>query len=607
VIFCFREDYLAEFEGLRKQIRPIMQNRMRVHPMRATTAITAICEAGREHVNRDIAERIVRFISGLSDEETVSDECYVEPTLLSLVCRELNERRLSRGDKLISAELIQNEHTHQIIETYYAQCFRGVSPRLKHVIEDRLLTRSGYRDSCSVEELIEQSGVEESQIEELVVRRLLRYDVRHGVRRAELAHDVLTQVAKRSRDTRQANARAEEANRMAEASKAEAARLRAMHAEARHFWGVALSEKALRAFESKATTEGILFADHALARIDPSRARAEYLGALGYRLSVLQPGVSPQLDGGVWCLKFAPTSDLVVLGTTEGLCFWNFQDGTLRKSPHRSDSEIIQVDYSPDGRFFADRSLSGLMRLWNVADGSRIEMPSWARLHFSTFAFSPTSRYVATASPDGMIKIWDLHDRQELASERFQRPSAHSLAWTASGGFLLSFADASSYRWSGARFEKREDLPLGAARTHSVRASPDFRRLIAIARDRLVLSYDVVEQPGKSLLLERRGSVIGQNHDFKAPAFSADAELFALGVGTWVELHDTASGQLLARLTTEQEMIVANDYSRDGRWLAAGTGEGHACCWKLPLADWERQANLDEQYLGRRLDGIQLK
>ena len=42
IVFTFREDYLAEFEGLKTLIRPIMQNRMRLAPMRGDRAAEAI-------------------------------------------------------------------------------------------------------------------------------------------------------------------------------------------------------------------------------------------------------------------------------------------------------------------------------------------------------------------------------------------------------------------------------------------------------------------------------------------------------------------------------------------------------------------------------------
>ncbi|MGB0082457.1 MAG: ATP-binding protein, partial [Terracidiphilus sp.] len=61
IVFTFREDYLAEFEGLKTLIRPIMQNRMRLEPMRGDRAAKAIQQAGAGRLSAAVAARIVRF------------------------------------------------------------------------------------------------------------------------------------------------------------------------------------------------------------------------------------------------------------------------------------------------------------------------------------------------------------------------------------------------------------------------------------------------------------------------------------------------------------------------------------------------------------------
>ena len=52
IVFTFREDYLAEFEGLKTLIRPIMQNRMRLAPMRGDRACRGDSAGGRRPPER---------------------------------------------------------------------------------------------------------------------------------------------------------------------------------------------------------------------------------------------------------------------------------------------------------------------------------------------------------------------------------------------------------------------------------------------------------------------------------------------------------------------------------------------------------------------------
>ena len=203
MVFTFREDYLAEFEGLKTLIRPIMQNRMRLTPMRGDRAAAAIQQAGSGHLSEAVAARIVRFVGGATRSDTGRlEEISIEPALLSLVCRELNEQRIARGQAEISADLIQGENTQQIIAQFYSQGFAGLDIKVRHFVEDRLLTSAGYRDSCALDNALAEPGVSEAAIQSLVDRRILRREERGGLVRLELIHDVLAMVAKASRAAR---------------------------------------------------------------------------------------------------------------------------------------------------------------------------------------------------------------------------------------------------------------------------------------------------------------------------------------------------------------------------------------------------------------------
>jgi tetratricopeptide (TPR) repeat protein len=203
MVFTFREDYLAEFEGLKALIRPIMQNRMRLTPMRGDRAAEAIQQAGSGHLSEAVAARIVRFVGGATRSDTGRlEEISIEPALLSLVCRELNEQRIARGQAEISADLIQGENTQQIIAQFYSQGFAGLDIKVRHFVEDRLLTSAGYRDSCALDNALAEPGVSEAAIQSLVDRRILRREERGGLVRLELIHDVLAMVAKASRAAR---------------------------------------------------------------------------------------------------------------------------------------------------------------------------------------------------------------------------------------------------------------------------------------------------------------------------------------------------------------------------------------------------------------------
>src|SRR4029077_16819002 len=139
-------------------------------------------------------------------------EITIAPALLSLVLRELNERRLARGPAAkITPDLLDVEQ-QKIFEDFYLRTIQDFPVGVRTFIEDKLLTKTGYRDSCALDDALSCPDVTQPILNELVNRRLLAYEDRHHTRRVELTHDVLVPVIKASRDsrlTREALAQAE--------------------------------------------------------------------------------------------------------------------------------------------------------------------------------------------------------------------------------------------------------------------------------------------------------------------------------------------------------------------------------------------------------------
>jgi hypothetical protein len=200
VLIALREDYLAPLEGLKGAMPSITQNRLRLAPMTGTQALTAVMKPGGRLVSEDVAAAIVRFVAG--GAELANAE--VEPSLLSLICRELNDARIAQGRAEISLDLLAGSHA-TILQNFYERALADQPPEVRRIIEDELLTASGYRENVAEESLVASfnaAGAAHDTLSNLVNRRLLRIEERLDVRRVELTHDVLCGVVKTSRDLR---------------------------------------------------------------------------------------------------------------------------------------------------------------------------------------------------------------------------------------------------------------------------------------------------------------------------------------------------------------------------------------------------------------------
>jgi conflict system STAND superfamily ATPase len=200
VLIALREDYLAPLEGLKKEIPSIGQNRLRLAPMSGTQALAAVLQPGKGLVSEEVAAAIVRFVAGGAELANA----VVEPSLLSLICRELNDARIAQGRSEISLDLLAGSHA-TILQTFYERALADQPSAVRRIIEDDLLTDSGFRENVAEESLVSrfnEAGAAPDTLAVLVNRRLLRIEERLDVRRVELTHDVLCSVVKASRDQR---------------------------------------------------------------------------------------------------------------------------------------------------------------------------------------------------------------------------------------------------------------------------------------------------------------------------------------------------------------------------------------------------------------------
>lgn len=212
VLIALREDYLAPLEGLKRSMPSLSQNRLRLAPMTGRQALIAVTGPGKGLVNEEVAAAIVRFVAGGAELQNAE----IEPALLSLVCRELNDARLSAGRAEISADLLEGSQD-TILSNFYERSLADQPPAVRRIIEDQLLTASGYRENIAEERLAEAlrtAGAPAVTLSVLVNRRLLRVEERLDLRRVELTHDVLCGVVKASRDLRQERESREAADRL---------------------------------------------------------------------------------------------------------------------------------------------------------------------------------------------------------------------------------------------------------------------------------------------------------------------------------------------------------------------------------------------------------
>lgn len=261
VILSLRDDYVYALNRWRRHISALGQNSYELRALRGTAAFDAVYQPGRLRcensalppiVDEETAQRIVRFVAR-KEADAAIEEIEAVPPILSLLCRELNERRFTTAPPSSQITFREGDtDIGSIISSFYERCLWGKPEAVRIFIEEELVGVSGARlaqdegsilrvftDGCAIPGAVDghhAAGFGDAKaaracLDELVDDRLLN-SLGGESPGFELIHDLIAGVAEKSRTAREQRFEKEEAERRAQAEKA--AKEKA-EAEARRF------------------------------------------------------------------------------------------------------------------------------------------------------------------------------------------------------------------------------------------------------------------------------------------------------------------------------------------------------------------------------------
>jgi WD40 repeat protein/serine/threonine protein kinase len=248
------------------------------------------------------------------------------------------------------------------------------------------------------------------------------------------------------------------------------------------------------------------------------------------------------------------------------------------------------VLFSPDGRWLAVGEAKPQIRLVDRTRGTeRIITAPLPADGISALAFSPDSRLLAAGcgAGDNDILVWNL-----AAGTPAVRFAGHSgwivgLAFSPDGQVLASVSSDQTLRlWDVGRQAERRRFQGNADEIWALAWSPDGQVLVTGARDGSVRYWDPSAKPAAGY------AVLPEPIHFWGPAFFPDSKSFLAPTRSEgaVVRWETASLQVLERLSFLETNHTSLDLSKDGRWLVLGDAAGNIQVWDFPAR--QRVTNL---------------
>ena len=255
----------------------------------------------------------------------------------------------------------------------------------------------------------------------------------------------------------------------------------------------------------------------------PRTALADAYWELVLALRLVRPDryVGPHF----WAVALHPDGgQIAAAGMYPEPLVWELPSLLRRPAPTRHDTWVMELGWSPDGRWFVSSDFDGGLRLRELATGRELAPPAAADAAYS-FAFRPGRDELAWGAYDGRVRILDLRSGAEL----------HSIPANAGGVLFVAYA-------------------------------PDGR-LLSAGEDGQVRFFD----PDSGAELQRW---IAHAAGITSLSFSPDGR-FAVSGGddAQVRLWDYPSGGLLREESPHPGWVNFVSFLADGRYVSVGTSD----------------------------------
>jgi Novel STAND NTPase 1 len=206
VVLSFREDYLPHVRKLRTIVPAVIENHVRLEPLTGRQALEVVERAGGPLIDASAAEALVRsvgrpagLLQRLLDPEAAADgedaqaisALEVEPAVLSVVCFYLNAERQRQGQSTIDVGLVKLKKPEDIFDEYYRAAMAGVSAKVRHFVESRLVTEGGERVLYPMKAIDAGEPEVARAMSTLLDQGILRKEWFAGEQRLEISHDLL--------------------------------------------------------------------------------------------------------------------------------------------------------------------------------------------------------------------------------------------------------------------------------------------------------------------------------------------------------------------------------------------------------------------------------
>jgi tetratricopeptide (TPR) repeat protein len=264
---------------------------------------------------------------------------------------------------------------------------------------------------------------------------------------------------------------------------------------------------------------------------------------------------------------------------------------TFVRSIMASNSGVMSMAFTPDGKMLLTASHDGTLKVWDASTGASLRALPGHKGDVVAVRVTADGRYAVSAG-EHTIRIWSLPDGMPVRAIDGAIPRVYAMALSPNGRTIVAGGEngtAKVWTFDGAPVAT---LTLGTrGRVLSVAFSPDGSRVITAGDDKLIRAWTTSDWKLQRVFAGHKAAV-GQ-----AIVAPDGQTLVSASDDRTVRLWHLETTRLLETLSLHTDEAWSVAVSPDGGTLMTGGKDARLGVWSLPRGRLEQEVPLDEKTL----------
>ncbi len=152
---------------------------------------------------------------------------------------------------------------------------------------------------------------------------------------------------------------------------------------------------------------------------------------------------------------------------------------------------VLDVNFSPDGKFFASGDISEKIRIWEVKNNQLFSICEGHDDYILSISFSPDSQLIASSSIDKTAKIWDVKTGKLLNILEGHIGWVNSVVFSFDGEKLASCSSDGVKIWNVKDGKCLKNISAHTDGAFPINFTPDGKQLASFCRDKTIKIWDI--------------------------------------------------------------------------------------------------------------------